>query len=408
MASTVGEAFGQERVTLDSARLLEGAGNEVLFLAERVVGKLPEGARVFELPPVADLHWLSRPSLVHDRVARAAVAIESLSPDIVHFVDQFDHRFMRGVAERYPSIFTSHTFSPTCPSSTRAVSPQGTCEKPGGWSCLWRHRAQGCLGFLSDDLRRAHAIENFVVRRNALREMGGAIAISRSVAESLRNNGFSPDRIHLVPNPVFPSEERELVRSHVSRPLLVASRLATHKGVATAIAAVAGARRTVDLRVCGEGPEKDSLVSLANRLGIAARVKFLGRVDHRQLRALMRESLALLQPNVGPEPFGMSVVEALAEGLPVLAANVAALNEIVEDGISGRLLPPGDARAWAEAIDRLVSDPLTQARYSQAARVASRRYAPEAHLEATLGAYRSAIGYFRHALQPMESLEAFA
>lgn len=398
VAATVGEAFGQERVALDSARLLRNEGHSVEFLSERIVGAMPPGWAVSVLPALGDLHWLSRPALVRSRVRAGLDAVRSHSPDIVHFVDQFDYRFLDAVSSSFPSVFTSHTFSPTCPSATRATRPWGACREPSGWRCLWRHRSQGCMDFLADDLRRAHALENFLRRREALKRMAGAIAISEAVEATLLGDGWSRDTVHRVPNPVFPSVAGPRPRVDGEAPFLCASRLVAHKGVETAVRALALARLARnELWLCGEGPERERLAALARELAVGHRVRFLGRVPPDELRRIVRVAAALLQPNHGPEPFGLSVAEALAEGVPVVASRLPALDELVEHGKNGLLVSPADAGSLAAALESLAGDEETRERLGARAAESARRFSPEAHLEATLRAYRAAMNRFGRA-----------
>jgi 2-deoxystreptamine N-acetyl-D-glucosaminyltransferase/2-deoxystreptamine glucosyltransferase len=75
------------------------------------------------------------------------------------------------------------------------------------------------------------------------------------------------------------------------------------------------------------------------------------------------------------EEMGSVLVEAMAAGLPVVASAVGGIPEVVQDGVTGLLVPPGDADALAAALDRLVADPALRARLAAGARAHARRYA---------------------------------
>ncbi len=122
---------------------------------------------------------------------------------------------------------------------------------------------------------------------------------------------------------------------------LVVSALAPYKRVELALAACE--RLGMPLRVVGDGPELERLRPLAG-----PRTRFLGRVDGGELLALYRDAACLLQPGV--EDFGISTVEALACGVPVVALGEGGVLDVVEDGVHGVLYPTaGDPGALAAA-----------------------------------------------------------
>jgi glycosyltransferase involved in cell wall biosynthesis len=109
----------------------------------------------------------------------------------------------------------------------------------------------------------------------------------------------------------------------------------------------------VYLVLVGDGPLRNELESKCSRLGIMRRVHFLGYRDD------VPELLAAFDVYVNmarEEGFGIAVVEAMQAGLPVVLANAGALPELIEDGISGILVPPGDADSLANVINNLAND----------------------------------------------------
>jgi len=102
----------------------------------------------------------------------------------------------------------------------------------------------------------------------------------------------------------------------------------------------------IELRIVGEGPERERLAALAG-----AGVKLLGKVDDAGLRELYRGAAAFLQPGV--EDFGIASVEALACGTPVVAVARGGILDVVEDGRHGVLYPDWEGpSALTEAIDK--------------------------------------------------------
>lgn len=128
--------------------------------------------------------------------------------------------------------------------------------------------------------------------------------------------------------------------------VLAVAALAPYKRLDVAIAACE--RLGLELRIVGEGPERDRLASLA----ASGRTRFLGRVDGATLRDLYRGARCLVQPGV--EDFGIAPVEALACGTPVVALSAGGVLDIVDDGLHGVLYEgEADPLALAAAIDKL-------------------------------------------------------
>ena len=128
---------------------------------------------------------------------------------------------------------------------------------------------------------------------------------------------------------------------------LMVSALSPYKRIDIAIDACE--KLDLELRVVGEGPERERL---SQRSGPG--IKLLGRVDHDELATLYRRARCVLQP--GTEDFGIAAVEALASGCPVVALGEGGVLDIVEDGEHGVLYSePGSAAALAAAIDKCLA-----------------------------------------------------
>ncbi|MHB8838057.1 MAG: glycosyltransferase [Gemmatimonadaceae bacterium] len=109
----------------------------------------------------------------------------------------------------------------------------------------------------------------------------------------------------------------------------------------------------------GEHDFEAALRAQAARLGVAARVRFLGFRD--DTAALMRAADLVVHASIWPEPFGRVVVEGMLARRPVIAAAAGGVGEILQDGVTGVLVPPGDAAALARAVAALRADPACAA-----------------------------------------------
>jgi glycosyltransferase involved in cell wall biosynthesis len=139
-----------------------------------------------------------------------------------------------------------------------------------------------------------------------------------------------------------------------ARVLLAVARLVEQKGVDVAVRALPSLPEDSVLVVLGEGPERAPLERLAAELGVGGRVFLLGRAP--DVSAWLRRAAVLVHP-VRWEGFGLAVLEAMLAGLPVVAARVSSLPELVVDGQTGILVAPGDPVALAAAVAQALGRP---------------------------------------------------
>lgn len=161
------------------------------------------------------------------------------------------------------------------------------------------------------------------------------------------------------------------------RTILAVGSLEKIKGFDYLISAVAELTRRgvdVELELVGDGPEREHLVELATRHGIASRVAFRGFLNFEAVRRAMAEATMLVHPSPSLGDAVPTVIkEAMAIGTPVVATRVAGIPELVDDGRCGVLVPAKDVSALADGIARLLDDPVLQRHYA----TAGRRYVEE-------------------------------
>jgi glycosyltransferase involved in cell wall biosynthesis len=188
-------------------------------------------------------------------------------------------------------------------------------------------------------------------------------------------------RTEVISNPnTFFVKPRSWRESDKPRFLYV-GRLDPSKGVEMMLRAarVAQANAPFELDILGSGTLSQSLrQSYAN----SNWVRFHGSVDQETIADFMSRATALLVPSLWLETVPGVAVHALFAGLPVVASQIGGIPEHVEDGVTGRLLPPGDDEAWSTEIARIVADPRQIITWSAACPVAARKFDPRVALDA--------------------------
>lgn len=153
--------------------------------------------------------------------------------------------------------------------------------------------------------------------------------------------------------------------------LLYAGRLASEKGLPVlfqALTELAAQGRAWQLTVLGDGPERARLEQMARELGLAERVRFEGYVSQAGVADHLREADVFVLPSLA-EGVPVSLMEAMASGVPVVATRVGGVAELVEDGESGLLVPPSDAPALQAALLRYLDDAALRRRIARAGRL---------------------------------------
>jgi glycosyltransferase involved in cell wall biosynthesis len=201
------------------------------------------------------------------------------------------------------------------------------------------------------------------------------VANSRATAQDTsEDEGLPAERICVIHNGVEvpdgppPQGVRPRGLPATGRIVLCVANLIHYKGhldLLAAAGAVFSAHPDVALALVGEGAMRRRLEEAVARLGLGGRVHRLGQRE--DIPALLAAADLFVLPS-HQESFSNALLEAMAHGLPVIATAVGGNTEIVEDGVSGILVPPRDPAALGEAMIRLLRDPASARRMGQEAR----------------------------------------
>ena len=335
------------RVLVYSHDFAPGSGGLTTFSNGLAAGLVALGVKVRLATATEGSPMVIRPWPVHSAVTARELIRLCRWADVVH-MNGFRAAVL-GAAwlTRRPVIWTHHEYS-FCPTGL-------------GW---WQGRDRSfalpqCWGCLRDrGFDRRSAVRR--IAATLLRRISGPL-----VAEHTVTTQYMKFRLKLAGATVVPlgttlafNHRSEAAATDVFT-VVCAARLIREKGVDIAICAIAQARQhglNVRLEVVGDGPERPALEDLARRELPEFAVSFVGRLDRGDVLARICLADAVLVPSVWSEPAGFVVLEAMALGVPVIAADCGGIPEVARG--AALLVKPSDVAAFAKAIVVLATDPL--------------------------------------------------
>ena len=360
-----------------SAELLSRSGVAVEVLAAQVdAHEHLGGVTVHHSPALFD-----RQAPMELRVGAALVS----KPEMIHLHQVDDPEIVTALRRSAPVVISAHGYS-ACTSGVYYFQPGQECTRAHGPACIPNLAVRGCAHTRYPQTLPAK-YRNATRARGALQQADLVIAYSAAVDRHLAANGLRRRRVI----PLFTTVTALSGSGHAQRRRMVfAGRIVPAKGVDVLIRAV----RDVDgeLVICGEGRRLAEMRRLADRLKLGERVSFRGWLDADSLARELSEASVVVLPSRWPEPFGLVGIEAFAAGRPVIASATGGIGEWLQDGVSGMLVPAGDERALARALNELLDDPERQQKMGAAGRLTvQERFSPERHVAALLDAYVLAL-----------------
>ncbi|MCX6842835.1 MAG: glycosyltransferase family 4 protein [candidate division WOR-3 bacterium] len=176
--------------------------------------------------------------------------------------------------------------------------------------------------------------------------------------------------------------------------ILFLGRLDARKGVEVLLRALPEVLRSVPntrLTVAGRGPMERTARQLADRLGVAASVDFLGAVPQNDMPRLYADCDVYSAPGLGGETLGIVLLEAMASGAPVVASRIPGYDETIQDGVNGILTPPADPQTLSASLIKVLLDRSLRERLSAAGLARAREYAWPKVAQQTLDFYRELL-----------------
>ena len=374
-------AGGGEVLVRLLAEGLARLGHRVCVLAVDRRG-VPEGEVPFALVPLDDLSIRS--------VRRG---LKAARPDVVdaHNMESAVPALVAARMLGIPAVVTVNSAWPTCLFADMYRPGHGVCVRCSveGVRDCFEKRPPAQIGV------RVPAVLGYaeVQRRLFMLRRAKRLIVHSDAARDLMTRNEVPGRIiRVVPNFDEPGLRR--ASAPEGERILCVGALTPTKGVHVlleAFALLAARRPAARLQLAGQGFLRETLEARARDLGVADRVDFLGYVPHEQVADLYRKARVAAFVPITEEAFGRALFEAWNAGVPLVASRISAPGELVQDGLTGLLVPPEDPAALAAALERVLADPALAARLVEGGRKALPAYAPELVIPRFVEVYREAL-----------------
>jgi len=386
---------GAERAVLDLGAVLDARGHTVAYFGMDHPENTVHGANVavvrhrdYHRPGAAALRDAA--AMLYSFEARRTFAafLDRVQPDIVHLHNiyhQLTPSILDAARDRgIPMVMTLHDYKLVCPryDLLRHGTRCDACVEGGPVACV-RYRCAGGAWGASLLLAAEAALHRIRGSYDAVRRF---IVPSRFLGGVLERAGFDPARLRHVPN--FARRSNALPAPSTRRFVYV-GRLSPEKGILNLLRAVARMEMG-ELVLCGTGPLAAEVERCA-RAAPPGRVRWRGHLTPAELAAEFDAAGFVVAPSEWFENAPFAVLEAMAAGRAVLTTPLGGLPELIQDGVEGELLPPGDEVAWAAAMEQAVQDPERLRRMGAAARRrAIQSFALDTHVERIESVYAEA------------------
>lgn len=328
------------------------------------------------------------------RLPRIQTIIEAVRPTIVYLHTVYDPAVIAAVSQLRPTIVYMHDFHPVCPGLAKFFRRgQAVCTRPYGLGCVAMIYLRRCAS-------ARHPLSVYRIMQAPPRYLAAYEQVKKVMVGSnymknlLVQNGLGANQITILPYFLhLPGETKPIPEGTEHPRLLFVGRLEDEKGLPFLMEALAGISRPYRLLVAGKGSRCEAYKVLAQRLGIAEQVDFLGWVSPEQMKQIYRETTCLVFPSIWPEPFGMVGLEAFYNSRPVIAFDVGGVSDWLQNGRNGYLVPPQDTVRLAECIGSLLANPdLATQMGINGYHYVNENYGARNHLEQLLALFEAVQG----------------
>lgn len=240
---------------------------------------------------------------------------------------------------------------------------KNTIMKEEGIACSDYSRCDECQPCIDDvGNRRIPMRMRQDYMRLALGAVDAFVSPSQYLADTYVAAGLPPDKIHVVWNGIDVDKIAAIDRKSSGGVLRFSffGYFGRHKGVHTLLSALPllKDRQRVRINLIGDGDQILVYKQQLRENGCANLVKFWGKLDNTQVGSAYAKTDVLVLPSIWRENQPVSITEAMACGIPVIASNMGGIPELVQDGVTGFIFEAGNPADLAEKMDRLIADPV--------------------------------------------------
>lgn len=281
--------------------------------------------------------------------------MDSIQPDFVMIHSVYDPSMIAYIGENLPSAAYMHGFYPVCPGLAKYFRRTDTiCTRPFGAGCAIKIYTHRCASARRPD-NVAKIIRQTSAYQKAYKNVKQILVATHYMQDLYIQNGFDLNRITILPPFISFNQCDTLTDRTPSRKILFAGRLEIEKGLPYLLRALVLLPPDTMLHIAGDGTRREAYEKLARKLGVSDRVKFLGWLTQDQLAAEYLSARLVAIPSL-IESFGITGVEALCVGVPVVAFDVGGISEWLINAETGYLVPPLDVEAMAKNMWKLLDD----------------------------------------------------
>ena len=394
------QAGGEDAVVKAEARLLEDNGDTVVRY-QRSSNELRDNGLLASMMAATGVVWSSSSYRSFESILRET------RPDIAHFHNIFPlispSAYFACAEKGVPVVQTLHNYRLICPGGQLLRKGQ-ICENCVRKDLRWPGVVYGCYRGSSAQTATTAAMLAF---HGALgtwkRKVSLYIALSEFARGKFIEGGLPPERITVKPNFVD-SAVKDGDRAGDS--VLFVGRVSQEKGPQLLPAAWSHLKARIPLHILGDGPLRAGIAAQAASVQRSP-IFVHGRCSTEQVFSLMGSARCLVVPSLCYEGFPLSVAEAFSCGLPVIAARIGSLAEIVRDGVTGLHFEPGDPEDLASKVEWAWEHPKEISQMGRNARAEfEAKYEPQKNYKMLMEAYERAMAISVEDLAPSPTAQS--